>query len=451
MKKNHLTIIVINCICLIVSVILLYLDYNFAAYILTVLILSLDMILYLADFTIKYSLMNEKKSIMYGVIDNENVMNLYYGHNKTNKVIKKVYKIIKEETKKCSKGALIKKHKGYFLIVINCTSKNELISLVSKINNSTEHILDDELFSVNLRFGIHLCDDNDFNSNENKAIIAYNSALKEQMEYYSFYDNNDAETLLKEKIVLDNLVKALKNNEFEVYFQPKYNYKTKEIVGSEALARLIQNGKIVPAKDFIDIAEKYGFTVYLDKYVLKEVCKKINDLKKNNIKFNTISVNVSRNTLASKKMFEYYESVLNKYNINKNDIEFEVTERNENGYTSLINKIHALSKKYNISIDDFGIGNSSLSMLMEENIKTVKIDRQFVIDESENGRKLLNNIIKLIKELNFDIIVEGVETKEQQEYLKSKGCNIIQGYYFSKPLSYNDYKDMLSRSDNNGS
>ena len=144
-------------------------------------------------------------------------------------------------------------------------------------------------------------------------------------------------------------------------------------------------------------------------------------------------------------MIEYYESVLKKYNIDKEDVEFEVTERNETGYTSLVDKIHDLSRKFNVSIDDFVIRNSSLSMLSENKIKTIKIDRKCVIDESESGRKILNNIIKLSKDLGFEIIAEGVETKEQQDYLKSKGCNVVQGYYYSKPLSFEDYENMLKK------
>lgn len=448
MKNNHLEIILINCLALIISMALLHMNYSSSAYILIILLLLLDILIYVMSTSIRYSLMNNKKAILYLVIDNLNIMNLYYGNDRTNKIINKVYKILKNEVKK---NSIVKKYKDHFIIVTNYVNKNELIGLVSKININTESLLNDEMFAINLRCGIQICDKNNYNDNENKAIIAYNNAIRDKLEYYSFYDDADAETLLNEKMVLDSLVKALKNNEFEVYYQPKYDYKEKKIVGSEALARLMCDGKIVPAKDFINIAEKYNFTVYLDKYVLKEVCRRINELKKENISFNTISVNISRNTLGQNKMLDYYENVLKRYNIDKKDIEFEVTERTENGYTSLVDKIHTLSRKFNVSIDDFGIGNSSMSMLMENNIKTVKIDRQFVIDESENGRKLLNNMIKLIKELNFDIIVEGVETKEQQEYLKSKGCNVIQGYYFSKPLSFKEYKDMLNRGDVNGS
>ncbi len=444
MKYNHFLIMFINSIILVISIILLYFNYSFKAYILIILLLLFDMLVYITSISIRYTLMNNKKAILYLVIDNLNIANLYYGHNKTNKIVNKVYKIIKNEARK---NSIVKKYKDHFIIITNYTNKNELIGLVTRLNMNTETILNDEVFTINLRCGIQICDDKDYNSNENKAIIAYNHVLNDRMEYYSFYDSDDAETILNEKLVLDNLVKALKNNEFEVYYQPKYDYKEKRIVGSEALARLIHNGKIIPASDFIYIAEKYNFTTYLDRYVLKEVCKKINELKKENITFNTISINISRNTLGQNKMMEEYENIIKKYNIDKNEIEFEVTERTENNSSSLVNKIHKLSKKFNVSIDDFGVGNSSLSMLMEDKIKTVKIDRQFIVDETENGRKLLNNMIRLVKELNFDIIAEGVETKEQQEYLKSRGCNIIQGYYFSKPLPFDEYKKILNRGD----
>lgn len=123
-------------------------------------------------------------------------------------------------------------------------------------------------------------------------------------------------------------------------------------------------------------------------------------------------------------MIEYYMKTLEEYDIKRGDIELEITERDSNSSGDLTNIVHELCKKFNVSIDDFGIGNSSLSMLSENKIKTIKIDRKFVIDESESGRKILNNIIKLSKDLGFEIIAEGVETKEQQDYLKSKGCNV---------------------------
>jgi EAL domain-containing protein (putative c-di-GMP-specific phosphodiesterase class I) len=218
---------------------------------------------------------------------------------------------------------------------------------------------------------------------------------------------------------------------------------SKSIIGSEALVRLVKDGKIVPAKDFIDVAEKYQFTVPLDKYVLIETCKYIKELKSKKIKFNCISVNISRNTLCDDNMLVYYTNILNQYDIKKNEIEFEVTERDSSESIDLSDTIHELSKKFNVSIDDFGTGLSSLSMLSESRIKTIKIDRKFVVDKSESTRKILDNIIKLASSLGFDIVAEGVETKEQVDYLKKKGCNIIQGYYFYEPMSFEEFVKVL--------
>ena len=446
MRDKITELIVFNSFFLFISIMLFFLDYSVIACTLIIIILIINIVNYFINsIKIRYSLMGRRKTIIYAVIDNQNVMNLYYESKKANEISNKIYREIKKNVKK---GTIVKKYKDHFLIITKITSKSELINKVTKLNEKIALILDDELFSLGLNYGIHICDQEDFNSNENRANIACSEAKKDHMSYYSLYDDEDVETIVKEKKLLTNLVKSLKNNEFEVYYQPKYDLKQKKVVGSEALARLIHDGEIIPAKDFIDVAEKYGFTTYLDKYVLKEVCKKIEKLKEEKIEFNSISVNVSRNTLCEKQMIEYYESILEKYNVKKKEIEFEVTERNENGNISSNPKIHELCKRFNVLVDDFGVGNSSLAMLMENKIKTVKIDRQFVIDETESGKKLLNNIIKLIQELGYEMVAEGVETLEQQEYLKSCGCNIIQGYYFSKPLSFDEYKKLLGGNKN---
>ena len=445
MGKDVVKLMIIDILLLVASTIVLYI-LDCTNYIMFVLLILLILNIYLLthnNLRFIYWISQNKKTLVCADIDNKKLIKLYYGNKKEKELIKKVQKIIKKNVK--GNGYFTKKTSDQFLILLIDKSKIESINIVNKIFNETKKILNDELFSLTISFGIHTCDEEDFGIDEDKTIIACNTAKKDVLSVYSFYDDEDIENKLKEKKILDNLVTSLKNNEFKIFYQPKYDVKEKKVIGSEALARLVNNGKIVPAKEFIDIAEKYDFSSYLDKYVLEEVCKDISEFKKEKLDFNRISINVSRTTLCDKSIVEYYESILKKYNVNNHDIELEITERNTTSEDDniILKRIHEVGRRFDISIDDFGIGNSSLSMLMEERIDTIKIDRKFIIDDSDDGRKLLSSMIKIIKELGFSIIAEGVETKEQEEFLKNRGCNIIQGYYFSKPLTLEEYKEKM--------
>lgn len=432
--------LLLSCLTIIVGIFTIYfLGYNNIAFFVLGIIIVLDIVLLLFnDIKIKYRLL-DKKAIIYADICNSKFIKLLYGKDKD--VFNKVYNILLSHV---DNGCVKKIYSNHYVILTEYHSKNDLISMVNKINDEVNDIIDDELFILSMKFGIQICNDEDFETNENKAALACNTAKMEPLTTYVFYDDEDIEKKINEKKVIDNLVNALKNNEFEVYFQPKYDHKLKKVVGSEALVRLIQDGHVVSASEFIDVAEKYGFTSLLDKYVLKEVCKKIKELKKNKLEFNTISINVSRNTLCEKSMIDFYSGMLDKYGVKKDEIELEITERDPNNSNyKMHNIIHELCKKFRVSVDDFGIGNSSLSMLNENKINTIKIDRKFVIDDSEYGRKILDSIIKLAHDLGFSLVAEGVETEEQYNYLKSKKCNVIQGFYYYKPLPFDEYKKLL--------
>lgn len=387
-----------------------------------------------------YFFAKKKKALIYAEVTNFKLLKLYYGNKVANQMFDQVTSIIKSFV---PTGNVKIKYGRNYVILAEYNSKSDLVSLINKINNEVEKIKCDEMFNLVINYGIQICDDAGYESNENRAELACNLAKKDSLSTYQFYNNADFEHQLEEKMILNELINALKSRAFEVYYQPKYDCKERKIVGSEALIRLKKNNQVVSAHDFIEVAEKYDFIVLLDKYVLKVVCKKIQDLKKKKLDFNTISVNVSRNTLRSKDMIEYYSKMLDEYGIKKNEIEFEITERDSDATDDLSDVIHDLCKKFNVSIDDFGIGSSSLAMLTGNKIKTIKIDRRFVKDDSEKGREILNNIISLAKRLELNIVAEGVENKEQHDYLKSKGCTIMQGYYFSKPLSYDEYEEVL--------
>ena len=136
---------------------------------------------------------------------------------------------------------------------------------------------------------------------------------------------------------------------------------------------------------------------------------------------------------------------MKKYNINKNDVELEITEGTILSDNSIIQKVLKKIKKtkFKILVDDFGTGYSSISLLKSLDIDGIKIDRSFITDESEKGKEILKYVTKLGQSLNLELTAEGVETKEQLDYLKKLNCDIIQGFYFSKPLSINEFKQFL--------
>lgn len=245
--------------------------------------------------------------------------------------------------------------------------------------------------------------------------------------------------------ILKRLKNAKNNHELEIYFQPIYNFKEKKIIGAEALMRWPKDEKKIPIQTLIEISEKYGFIVELDKYIFERVCMYLKQLKNSNIPTGLISINVSRMTTKEANIEAYFESVLSDYGLDKNDIELEVTERMTGPSNNMDKIIERLSTQFPVSIDDFGIGCASISLLSNPNIRTFKIAREFIEDDSEAGRRLLKNIIRLVKDAKFMIIVEGVETREQLDFLEENKCYIIQGYYHSKPMSFDSYKNMLKK------
>ena len=442
MKKDNI-LLIFSCLCIVVCIPGIYfLEYKNIAIILLGVLILCDLFLYLSgNIRVRFRLM-KKKSIIYADIANSKIIKILFEKDK--KIINKVNEIIRKNIKD---GCVKKVYTNQFIILTKLTHKNDLINLTNKINEEVSSLIKDEMFILSLRFGIQVCNSNDFSDELNKAMLACSKAKRKPLITYCFYDEDDTSVMVEEKRILDILISALKKRELNIYFQPKYDYKAKKIVGSEALVRLIHDDEVIPAYKFIGIAEKYGFTVLLDKYVLKEVCKKIREMKKEKLDFNVVSINVSRNTLCEKDIIEYYSNVLEQYGVKKSEIEFEVTERSSNDESSLESVIHELAKSFNVSVDDFGIGNSSLSMLTDHNIKTIKIDKEFIKDSSTSGRKILSNIIKLARELGFNLVAEGVETEEEFKYLKSKGCNVIQGYYYSKPLPFEEFENILKGED----
>lgn len=206
---------------------------------------------------------------------------------------------------------------------------------------------------------------------------------------------------------------------------------------------------------FIPVFEKNNFIIKLDEYVFEKVCKDIKVLKNKIKNMPIISVNISKETLIENNFLEKYLRILGKYKINASEIELEITEgiaiNNELDIKEILTKIK--NKGFKISIDDFGTGYSSLNMLQIMPIDIIKIDKSFIdkIDKFNNNENLIEVIMMIAKKMNLKTVAEGVEDKEQVDYLKKVKCDLIQGYYYSKPIKlekFIEYINMMNEKDN---
>lgn len=247
------------------------------------------------------------------------------------------------------------------------------------------------------------------------------------------------------KILEERLKKGIKNNEFVIYLQPKFYTDTGKLAGAEALIRWYRDGELVMPNIFIPILEKYELVTELDTYVLENICGLQQQWKKQGYNIVPISVNESRLHLYNENHINDLLDLVNKYNVQPNTIELEMTE------TTVVNNVELAKEAernvhklgFIVSMDDFGTGYSSFSMLKNINIDVLKMDKSFFDDvlESRRGKIIIEAVIEMSHKLNIKVVAEGIETKEQMDYLKKINCDMIQGYYFERPLEVEKFEN----------
>lgn len=280
-----------------------------------------------------------------------------------------------------------------------------------------------------------------------------NMALKKikgnYMNRYAYYDGGMRELMLQDQMIVRDMEAALRENQFTIFLQPVYNVKTDHIDSAEALIRWFHptNGMVSPGK-FIPVFERNGFIVKTDRFVWESVCQFIQQQREQTGDVIPISVNVSRLNFYNLDLLEFLLGLLEKYDLESWMLKLEITE---SAYTDnphqLMSIIRAFREEgFPVLMDDFGSGYSSLNMLKNLPVDVLKVDMAFVreLEESERAYMILKFIMMLARELGMDVIVEGVETKKQLDYLVSLGADKIQGYYFSRPLPVPDFKKLVA-------
>ena len=342
-----------------------------------------------------------------------------------------------------------------FVILIRTDRVRDLIRLLSPLKLTVDVSGEQKNLEFFFRMGIYEIEPN---SDIRKAITNSSSALaatrQEGAEDIIWFDEVMHRREMEAKQITFLFSKALINNEFKVFYQPKVKLADGTLCGSEALVRWIRDGRLLPPMSFIPALEHDGSICELDYYVFETVCRDIRMWLDSGIEPVKISVNFSRFHIRDENFPKKLLAIVDRYNIDTQYIEVELTESAcYEDYPKLKVFLEMMKKrKISVSIDDFGTGYSSLSLLKDLMVDVIKLDQSFVrgidihgnnMDFVNNDMIVIKNIVKMVNELDMGIIAEGVETLEEANFLKNVECDMAQGYLFDKPMAHDDFELLL--------
>ena len=295
----------------------------------------------------------------------------------------------------------------------------------------------DDAFFVSVRMGIAAYSDDGRSAEElmGSAQAALNHVKQEPEKRYAFYNNTVSKATSDEYRLLNQLRQGLEEKAFTLHYQPQIDSQTGDIAGIEALIRWQVDGRFVPPDVFIPVAEKHRLILPIGEWVLLEACRFTKTLFDQGMRI-PVSVNVSPLQFQDPYLIDLVDRALHETGLPAKLLCLEVTESllMNQSVNAILDRLH--ERDIRVSIDDFGTGYSSLAYLKTFHVDQVKIDRSFIMDIPVKDEGMIAEvIIHLAKRLDMSVIAEGVETKEQLDFLREKGCDRIQGYYYYKPLT----------------
>lgn len=320
---------------------------------------------------------------------------------------------------------------------------------VERINRNINKIAE-EAPIPNIRIKVGIYEDVDTNLSIpiicDRALMAEKSISKDFKTNVAFYTDELNQKQLAQRQMENDFKSAISNREFKVYYQPKYDVNTENIVGAEALVRWQKlDGTLISPGAFIPLFESDGLVVHLDEYVFESVCQFQKERMENKLPMVPISVNLSRASIHFSDVVDRYVDIVNQKQIPFECVPIELTE-SATLYSEKILEItdQLVNAGFTLHMDDFGSGYSSLTSLNELNFSTVKLDKSLIdyIDQVR-GKKIVQQAIDLGHGLDMKVVAEGVESKEQKDCLKEMHCDMIQGFYYSKPLKQEDFIEKL--------
>ena len=373
--------------------------------------------------------------------------NDYYGHKAGDRLLQYLAETLELM---CSSREMSARRSGdIFVVMWNYSSVDELNKRIEDLFSLVKDGPNGE--NVSLSIGIYLMTENDRDIVHavDMASIAEQTVEDAKTNTVTYFDEKIRDNMTEEHELEKMMHVALEKDEFKLFLQPKHRVSDGTLGGAEALVRWIssEKGFISPGK-FIPLFEKNGFVGPVDNYILEQLCKFQHNRLRRGFKTVPISVNVSRVQLSDPNLAHQICTIVDKYNVPHNYIDIELTESacfdDMDILITTITKLRSMG--FPVSMDDFGSGYSSLNLLKELPFDTLKIDGEFFRNVTDEHRAniVVKNIIDLAKSLNMTVVAEGIEKQEQVDFLKTTECDLIQGYFYSKPISAKDFEDYMS-------
>lgn len=375
-------------------------------------------------------------------------INDIFGVAEGNKLLQYIAQVIKETLKS---GDFACRSISDHFVIFTHTEGNELEDMIEQMLEKIEGY---ELpFVINCNVGIYITNGERLSVDAmiDRAILAQSVIKGSYMEKYSYYTEALRNDMLGEQEIIAMVETAIAQEQFVAFYQPQYNHSNGMLIGAEALVRWNhpEKGLISPGV-FIPICEKNGFITRLDLYVFEQTCKFIRKCMDKGIPVVPISSNFSRNDIFQPNYVEKLEEIRKKYEVPAKYLRVEITESTVVGGIKQVNKIIEQLHEcgYLVEMDDFGSGYSSLNVLKDIFFDIIKLDMMFLREETESNRGgiIVSAVMRMAKWLGMPVIAEGVETVKQADFLRSIGCESIQGYLYSKPLPEDQYEEKLRNS-----
>lgn len=411
-------------------------------------------------FQMKYQKEIRKKEDFFCVIvlmniKNFKMINEKFGFVTGSNILRYIYQTIEKHVDKNNGEFTARSEMDHFFICLREKNRERVQTRMDEIMEDINTFQDADCPKCQLSFslGCYLAENSDpeINKIQDRARMATQLISIAEENVCIFYNTDIAEKLKREQELDDIFEESLERHEFEVYLQPKVSLKTHKPEGAEALIRWKHPkwGMISPA-DFIPLFEKNGKICKLDFYVFEEICKFYQKRKKEGKIWYPVSVNLSRYHFFEEGFLDKFYQFSQEYGLPKYSIEFELTESMffDEGHMENIKKgidqMHEMG--FLCSMDDFGSGYSSLGLLKEFDVDTLKMDRSFFMDiSSKKGKDIIQSVVDLASKLNVGTVAEGIEDDEQMIFLYSINCDTVQGFLFSRPLPMGEFEIWVSQ------